>query len=136
MQIEEFCGCLEGSDQDWFTGDAETGGIEYWKSLKENEKSKVRHFIFEKYGDMQSPTETCVFEPFGKFIEILSLCGDKNDILFVKKLFMETQSKNMAFYIANVCEFPKDFLLSKLEKFDSLDEYEQRIIEQIKNRPN
>lgn len=104
--------------------------------MKEDEKSKVRHIIFEKYGDMLSPTETCVFEPFGKFIEILLLCGDKSDILFVEKLFKETQSKNMAFYIANMCKFSKDFLLSKLEKFNNLDEYEQRIIEQIKNRLN
>ncbi len=134
MEISEFCGCLESSDQDWFTGNAQTDGIEYWQSLKEDEKSKVRKLVFERYGNMQSPTESCVFEPFGKFIEILLLCGDKNDILFVEKLFKETQSKNIAFYIANVCEFSKDFLLSKLERFNNLDEYEQRIIEQIKNR--
>lgn len=29
MEIEEFCGCLESTDEDWFTGNAETDGIEY-----------------------------------------------------------------------------------------------------------
>ena len=135
MDIKEFCDCLESTDQDWFSGDAETDGIEYWQSLKENEKADARKFIFEKYGDTQVKG-SYIFEPFGKFIEILSLCGDKNDNLFVEKIFKETKSKDMAFYIADVykIKFSKEFLLSKLESYDNLDEYEQQIIEQIKNR--